>query len=465
MTEKWTPQSWRNKPAKQLPAYPDEVALKDAEKTMAQMPPLVFAGEARNLKKHLAEVAMGRAFLLQGGDCAESFAEFGANKIRDSFRVLLQMSVVMTFAGALPVVKVGRMAGQFAKPRSEDMETKGDVTLPSYRGDIINGFGFTAEERIPDPQRMVRAYNQAAATLNLLRAFAYGGYADLHRVHKWNLDFVQDSPLTQRYEDLANRIDEALNFMAACGVTGDKVPEIVRQTEFFTSHEALLLPYEEALTRVDSLTNDWYDCSAHMVWIGARTNQTDGAQVEFVRGIKNPIGLKCPPNLDPDTLLKLIDTIDPENEPGRLTLIARMGHDQVEEKLTPLVRAVKREGRNVVWSCDPMHGNTMKSESGYKTRKFEHVMGEIKGFFAVHKAEGTHPGGVHLELTGQNVTECTGGAEKISDNDLSARYHTACDPRLNANQALEVSFLLAEELRSLRGARPVFDAHSAAAAE
>ena len=463
MTEKWTPQSWRNKPAKQLPAYPDEIALKDAEKTMAQMPPLVFAGEARNLKKHLAEVAQGRAFLLQGGDCAESFAEFGANKIRDSFRVLLQMSVVMTFAGALPVVKVGRMAGQFAKPRSEDNETKNGVTLPSYRGDIINGFGFTAEERVPDPQRMIRAYNQSAATLNLLRAFAYGGYADLHRVHKWNLDFVQDSPLTQRYEDLANRIDEALNFMAACGVTGDKVPEIVRQTEFFTSHEALLLPYEEALTRVDSLTNDWYDCSAHMVWIGARTNQTDGAQVEFVRGIKNPIGLKCPPNLDPDTLLKLIDTIDPENEPGRLTLIARMGHDQVEEKLTPLVRAVKREGRNVVWSCDPMHGNTMKSDSGYKTRKFDHVMGEIKGFFAVHKAEGTHPGGVHLELTGQNVTECTGGAEKISDEDLSSRYHTACDPRLNANQALEISFLLAEELRSLRGARPVFDAHSAAA--
>lgn len=463
MTEIWTPQSWRNKPAKQLPAYPDEASLKEAEKTMAQMPPLVFAGEARNLKKHLAEVAMGRAFLLQGGDCAESFAEFGANKIRDSFRVLLQMSVVMTFAGALPVVKVGRMAGQFAKPRSEDLETKSGVTLPSYRGDIINGFGFTAEERMPDPQRMIRAYNQAAATLNLLRAFAYGGYADLHRVHKWNLDFVQDSPLTQRYEDLANRIDEALNFMAACGVTGDKVPEIVRQTEFFTSHEALLLPYEEALTRVDSLTNDWYDCSAHMVWIGARTNQTDGAQVEFVRGIKNPIGLKCPPNLDPDTLLKLIDTIDPENEPGRLTLIARMGHDQVEEKLTPLVRAVKREGRNVVWSCDPMHGNTMKSESGYKTRKFEHVMGEIKGFFAVHKAEGTHPGGVHLELTGQNVTECTGGAEKISDGDLAARYHTACDPRLNANQALEISFLLAEELRSLRGARPIFDKQSMAA--
>jgi len=463
MTEKWTPQSWRDKPAKQLPAYPDEIALKDAEKTMAQMPPLVFAGEARNLKKHLAEVAHGRAFLLQGGDCAESFAEFGANKIRDSFRVLLQMSVVMTFAGALPVVKVGRMAGQFAKPRSDDNETKNGVTLPSYRGDIINGFGFTAEERIPDPQRMIRAYNQSAATLNLLRAFAYGGYADLHRVHKWNLDFVQDSPLTQRYEDLANRIDEALNFMAACGVTGDKVPEIVRQTEFFTSHEALLLPYEEALTRVDSLTNDWYDCSAHMVWIGARTNQTEGAQVEFVRGIKNPIGLKCPPNLDPDTLLKLIDIIDPENEAGRLTLIARMGHDQVEQKLAPLVRAVKREGRNVVWSCDPMHGNTMKSDSGYKTRKFDHVMGEIKGFFAVHKAEGTHPGGVHLELTGQNVTECTGGAEKISDEDLSSRYHTACDPRLNANQALEISFLLAEELRSLRGARPVFDAHSAAA--
>jgi 3-deoxy-7-phosphoheptulonate synthase len=463
MTEKWAPPSWRSKPAKQLPAYPDELALKDAEKTMAQMPPLVFAGEARNLKKHLAEVAAGRAFLLQGGDCAESFAEFNANKIRDTFRVLLQMSVVMTFAGALPIVKVGRMAGQFAKPRSEDNETVNGVTLPSYRGDIINGFGFTAAERVPDPQRMVRAYNQSAATLNLLRAFAYGGYADLHRVHKWNLDFVQDSPLTQRYEDLANRIDEALNFMAACGVTGDKVPEIVRQTEFFTSHEALLLPYEEALTRVDSLTNDWYDCSAHMVWIGARTNQTDGAQVEFVRGIKNPIGLKCPPSLDPDSLLKLIDIIDPENEPGRLTLIARMGHDQVEQKLAPLVRAVKKEGRNVVWSCDPMHGNTMKSESGYKTRKFDHVMGEIKGFFAVHKAEGTHPGGVHLELTGQNVTECTGGADKITDANLSDRYDTVCDPRLNANQALEISFLIAEELRKLRGARPVFDSQSVAA--
>lgn len=463
MTEKWTPQSWRNKPAKQLPAYPDEVALKDAEKTMAQMPPLVFAGEARNLKKHLAEVAEGRAFLLQGGDCAESFAEFGANKIRDTFRVLLQMSVVMTFAGAMPIIKVGRMAGQFAKPRSEDMETKNGISLPSYRGDIINGFGFTAEERIPDPQRMVRAYNQSAATLNLLRAFAYGGYADLHRVHKWNLEFVQDSPLTQRYEDLAARIDEALSFMAACGVTGDKVPEIVRQTEFFTSHEALLLPYEEALTRVDSLTNDWYDCSAHMVWIGARTNQTEGAQVEFVRGIKNPIGLKCPPNLDPDTLLKLIDVINPQNEPGRLTLIARMGHDQVEQKLSPLVRAVKKEGRSVVWSCDPMHGNTIKSDSGYKTRKFDHVLGEVKGFFAVHKAEGTHPGGIHLELTGQNVTECTGGAEKISDNDLSNRYHTACDPRLNANQALEISFLLAEELRALRGARPIFENQTAAA--
>lgn len=463
MTDNWTPQSWRSKPAKQLPAYPDEIALKEAEKTMAAMPPLVFAGEARNLKKHLADVAAGRAFLLQGGDCAESFAEFGANKIRDTFRVLLQMSVVMTFAGALPIVKVGRMAGQFAKPRSDDNETKGGVTLPSYRGDIINGFDFTTEDRVPDPQRMIRAYNQSAATLNLLRAFAYGGYADLHRVHKWNLDFVQDSPLIQRYEDLAGRIDEALNFMAACGVTGDKVPEIVRQTDFFTSHEALLLPYEEALTRVDSLTGEWYDCSAHMVWIGARTNQTEGAQVEFVRGIKNPIGLKCPPSLDPDTLLKLIDIINPENEPGRLTLIARMGHDQVESKLTPLIRAVKNEGREVVWSCDPMHGNTIKSDNGYKTRKFDHVIGEIRSFFAVHKAEGTHPGGIHLELTGQNVTECTGGAEKITEEDLSSRYHTACDPRLNANQALEISFLLAEELRALRGARPIFDNHSVAA--
>ncbi len=449
----WTPESWRTKPARQMPDYPDETALKRAESALSALPPLVFAGEARNLKASLANAAQGDAFLLQGGDCAESFAEFGANKIRDSFRVLLQMAVVMTFAGSLPVVKIGRMAGQFAKPRSSDTETKNGVTIPAYRGDIINGYEFDPASRVPDPDRMVRAYNQSAATLNLLRAFAQGGYADLHRVNRWNLDFVKDSPLGERYEDLAQRIEEALDFMAACGVTGETVPAI-RETDFYTSHEALLLPYEQALTRVDSLTGDYYACSAHFLWIGARTGQTEGAQVEFARGIKNPVGLKCPPDLAPDTLLKLIDILNPENEPGRLTLIARMGHDKVTEKLAPLVRAVKAEGRAVVWSCDPMHGNTMTSATGYKTRKFDHVLGEVKGFFAVHKAEGTHPGGIHLELTGQDVTECTGGAVRIAEEDLSDRYHTHCDPRLNANQALEMAFLIADELKALRADKP-----------
>ncbi|WP_435642057.1 class II 3-deoxy-7-phosphoheptulonate synthase [Micavibrio aeruginosavorus] len=445
----WTPSSWRDKPARQLPAYPDALALKRVEDALEALPPLVFAGEARNLTAQLADVAAGRAFLLQGGDCAESFAEFSAGKIRDSFRVILQMAIVMTFAAGLPIVKVGRMAGQFAKPRSDDNETIDGVTLPSYRGDNVNGFDFTAASRTPDPDRMIRAYHQAASTLNLLRAFAQGGYADLNRVHKWNLDFVKDSSLSERYEDLATRIDQALTFMGACGITGDKVPTI-RETNFYTSHEALLLPYEEALTRVDSTTGDWYACSAHFLWVGARTNQTEGAQIEYVRGIANPIGLKCPPDLDPDTLIRLIDTLNPNNEPGRLTLIARMGHGKVEEKLTPLVRAVKREGRSVVWSCDPMHGNTFKSSSGYKTRKFENVLGEVREFFGVHAAEGTHPGGIHLELTGQNVTECTGGAQDITEENLSDRYHTHCDPRLNANQALEMAFMLAEELKSLR---------------
>ncbi len=454
MTKTWAPDTWRNKPAKQLPAYKDAEALRRAESELAAMPPLVFAGEARNLKTHLATVSAGQAFLLQGGDCAESFAEFSANKIRDSLRVLLQMAIVMTFAGAVPVVKVGRMAGQFAKPRSDDFETQNGVTLPSYRGDNINGFEFSPAAREPDPQRMLKSYHQSAATLNLLRAFAHGGYADLHRVHKWNLDFVKDSPLGERYEDLATRIDEALDFMAACGLTGDKIPAI-RETDFYTSHEALLLPYEQALTRVDSLTGDWYACSAHFLWVGARTHQTDGAQIEFARGIKNPLGLKCGPHMDTSTLMKLIETLNPQNEPGRLTLISRMGHAQVEQKLSPLVRAVKESGWNVVWSCDPMHGNTIKSSSGYKTRRFEHVLEEVRGFFAVHSAEGTHPGGIHLELTGQNVTECTGGAEKIAEENLSDRYHTHCDPRLNANQALELAFLIADELKALRTSRPL----------
>jgi 3-deoxy-7-phosphoheptulonate synthase len=447
----WTKSGWRDKNAKQLPDYKDEAHLKKVEEELSSLPPLVFAGEMRHLKRQLADVAHGKGFLLQGGDCAESFAEFGADKIRDTFRVLLQMSVVLTFGGTMPVIKMGRMAGQFAKPRSSGNETIDGITLPSYRGDIINGLEFDQAVREPDPERMIKAYYQSAATLNLLRAFAGGGYADLKRVHGWTLDFVSETHLKARYEQLAEDISRSLSFMGACGITGDKTPEIVRQTEFYTCHEALLLPYEEALTRQDSTTGGWYDCSAHFVWIGARTHQLDGAQIEFVRGIENPLGLKCSPDLDPDTLMRLIDTLNPENEAGRLTLIARMGHDNVEEKLAPLVRKVREEGRHVVWSCDPMHGNTIKAESGYKTRPFENIMREIKGFFAVHQAEGTHAGGIHLELTGQDVTECTGGVEKLSDSDLSDRYHTHCDPRLNANQSLELAFLVADELKKSRG--------------
>ena len=449
MTQEWNPQSWREKPAKQLPDYKDKEALARVERELSAMPPLVFAGEARQLTNNLAQVCEGKAFLLQGGDCAESFAEFNANKIRDSFRVLLQMAVVMTYAGSLPVVKVGRMAGQFAKPRSSDMETQGETTLPSYRGDNVNSLEFTPEARTPDPARMIRAYHQAAATLNLLRAFAKGGYADLNKVHKWNLGFVANSPLGERYQDLADRIDDALRFMAACGITPENVPSI-RETSFYTSHEALLLPYEEALTRTDSISGDWYDTSAHMLWIGARTHQEDHAQIEFIRGIKNPIGMKCSPDLSPEELIRLIDILNPDNIAGRLTLISRMGHEKVEEKLPPLVRAVEKEGRKVVWSCDPMHGNTIKSSSGYKTRPFDRIIAEVKGFFNVHKAEGTHPGGIHIEMTGQNVTECVGGADAIADEDLSSRYHTHCDPRLNANQALELAFLISDEMKSLR---------------
>ena len=449
MTPEWSPSSWRDRPAKQLPEYENPDALKEVEQELKSLPPLVFAGEARELRRNLAKVADGDAFLLQGGDCAESFAEFSAQKIRNSFRVMLQMAIVLTYAGSMPVVKVGRVAGQFAKPRSSDEETQDGVTLPSYRGDIINKLEFSEQARKPDPQLMLKAYHQATSTLNLLRAFAKGGYADLHRVRRWNLDFVADSPAGERYADLADRIDQAVAFMEACGMTGETVPTI-RETNFYTSHEALLLPYEEGLCRVDSLTGDWYDTSAHMLWIGARTNQPDHAQVEFVRGLHNPLGLKVSPDVDTDNLLTLIDTLNPDNEPGRLTLISRMGHDKVEDKLSPLVRAVEREGKKVVWSCDPMHGNIEKSSSGYKTRRFENILSEVKNFFAVHKAEGTHPGGIHLELTGQNVTECTGGAEKISDEALSERYHTHCDPRLNANQALELAFLVADEIKGLR---------------
>lgn len=444
----WTPATWRDKPAKQLPQYPDQAKLEQAEGVIAGLPPLVFAGEARRLTSQLADVAAGKAFILQGGDCAESFNEFSANKIRDTFRVLLQMAVVMTFAGGLPVIKMGRMAGQFAKPRSDDNETQGGVTWPSYRGDIINGFEFSEEARIPDPERMIRAYNQSAATLNLLRAFAQGGYADLQKVHSWNLDFVGEGPLQERYQYVADEIGRALAFMRACGVTGDNVPAM-RETDFYTCHEALLLPYEQAMTRVDSTTGDWYDTSAHFLWIGARTKQLDGAQIEFVRGVKNPLGLKCPPDLNPDDLIRLIDIMNPENEAGRVSLIARMGAGKVEDSLAPLVRRVKEEGRSVAWICDPMHGNTEKSGSGFKTRRFDNILSEVRGFFAVHSAEGTHPGGVHFELTGQNVTECVGGAHDVTEEDLSSRYHTACDPRLNANQALELAFLVADELHKV----------------
>ncbi len=449
---KWLPDSWRDKPVRQIPDFPDSAALAAAETTLRGYPPLVFAGEARSLTGHLAEVTEGRAFLLQGGDCAESFAEFHPDNIRDMFRVMLQMAVVLTFGAACPVVKVGRMAGQFAKPRSADTETIDGVTLNSYRGDMVNGMEFTAEARRPDPQRMIQGYNQSAATLNLLRAFAQGGYADLHQVHRWTLSFLQQSPQADRYRDLADRLDEALAFMAACGLTSETTPQI-RETDFYTSHEALLLGYEQAMTRVDSTTGDWYDTSAHMLWVGDRTRQPDGGHVEFLRGIRNPVGMKAGPTLPVDDFLRLTDVLNPENVPGRLTVICRMGHEKVAEKLPPLIRAVAHEGRKVVWSCDPMHGNTIKSTSGYKTRPFERILAEVEAFFAVHRAEGTHAGGIHLELTGQNVTECTGGAQAITDTSLSDRYHTHCDPRLNASQALELAFLLAEQLKRERHAQ------------
>ena len=452
MVQSWTPTSWRGKPIQQVPVYPDAKAMESAEGQLRQYPPLVFAGEARNLKAQLGRVAKGEAFLLQGGDCAESFAEFHANTIRDTFKVLLQMAVVLTFGAACPVVKVGRMAGQFAKPRSAPTEVIGGQELPSYRGDIINAIEFQEGPRQPDPQRMVQAYNQSAATLNLLRAFAQGGFADLHKVHQWNLQFVAGSPQGARYEQLSNRIDETLAFMAAVGLTSESVAQL-RETDFYTSHEALLLPYEEALTRVDSLTGQWYDCSAHMLWIGDRTRQPDGAHVEFLRGVKNPIGMKVGPSLKPDELIRLIDQLNPENEAGRLTLISRMGAEKVEGALPALLRAVKREGRAVVWSCDPMHGNTIKSTSGYKTRPFDRILAEVRGFFAAHMAEGTYAGGVHVEMTGKDVTECTGGAQAISDAALADRYHTYCDPRLNGAQALELAFLVAEQLKAEREAR------------
>ncbi len=448
MTKAWMKSDWRAKPRVQMPDYPDTAALNAAEAQLAKYPPLVFAGEARRLKKHLALAGEGKAFLLQGGDCAESFAEFSADNIRDTFRVMLQMAVVLTYGAKVPVIKVGRMAGQFAKPRSAPTEMIGGVEYPSYRGDIINGFDATPEARRPDPARMLQAYTQAAASLNLLRAFSTGGFADIHRVHAWTLGFAEHDK-AERYRELSNRISDALDFMNAAGVNAETA-HTLSTVEFYTSHEALLLEYEEALCRVDSLTGQNVAGSGHMIWIGDRTRQPDGAHVEFARGVLNPIGLKCGPTTTAEDLKVLMAKLNPENEPGRLTLIARFGAGKVGENLPRLIRTVQQEGAAVVWSCDPMHGNTIKSSSGYKTRPFESVLREVREFFGIHKAEGTVPGGVHFEMTGKDVTECTGGLRAVTDEDLSSRYHTACDPRLNASQSLELAFLVAEELSSQR---------------
>ena len=449
MANNWSKDSWRNKPVVQVPEYDDQKALEKVEKRLSSYPPLVFAGEARRLKEHLAKVCRGEAFLLQGGDCAESFAEHNPDNIRDTFRVILQMAIVLTFGAGCPVIKVGRIAGQFAKPRSAPLEKQGEIELPSYRGDIINNIEFVEDLRIPDPERQIMAYRQSASTLNLLRAFAQGGYANLDHVHKWNMGFVKESKQGEQYEQVANRISEALDFMDAVGINSNTTPEL-RSVDFYTSHESLLLGYEECLTRVDSTSGDWYDTSAHMLWIGDRTRQPDGAHIEFVRGIKNPIGMKCGPSLDSDELLKLIDLINPSNEEGRLTLITRYGADNLDDHLPKLFRAVEKEGKKVVWSCDPMHGNTIKASNGYKTRPLDSILTEVKQFIDIHESEGTYAGGVHIEMTGQNVTECLGGTQKISEEDLTDRYHTHCDPRLNANQALDLSFLISERLKELR---------------
>ena len=444
----WQKSGWRNKPRVQMPEYTDRQALNTVEVQLSKYPPLVFAGEARRLKQELAAASRGEAFLLQGGDCAESFAEFSADTIRDTFKVMLQMAMVLTYGAKVPVVKVGRMAGQFAKPRSAPTEVKDGVELPSYRGDIINGFDFVPNARIPDPARMLQAYTQAAASLNLVRAFSTGGYADVHQVHAWTLGFTEGEKAA-RYRDMANRISDTLDFMQAAGVN-QETAHTLQSVDFYTSHEALLLEYEEALTRVDSTSGQWIAGSGHMVWIGDRTRQPDGAHVEFARGVQNPIGLKCGPTTTAEDLKVLMAKLNPENEAGRLTLIARFGAGSVGDHLPRLIKTVREEGANVVWSCDPMHGNTIKSATGYKTRPFDSVLREVREFFAIHNAEGTIPGGVHFEMTGQDVTECTGGVRAVTEEDLSDRYHTACDPRLNASQALELAFLVAEELSQRR---------------
>ncbi|WP_072680382.1 class II 3-deoxy-7-phosphoheptulonate synthase [Arcobacter sp. LA11] len=446
----WNPSSWRDFPIKQQPTYTDLEKLKKVEKELSSYPPLIFAGEAERLKGQLANVAAGKAFLLQGGDCAESFDAFNANNIKDLFKVMMQMAVVLTFSGGCPVVKVGRVAGQFAKPRSADFEEVNGISLPSYRGDIINTAGFSEKERTPKAKRLLKAYNQSASTLNLLRAFARGGMADLHQVHAWNLDFVKDNALGEKYDQLAAKISETMKFMEACGITGDNTVQL-KETVLYTSHEALLLNYEEALTRQDSLSGKWYDCSAHMLWIGDRTRDLDGAHLEYFRGINNPIGCKVGPSMKEDELLKLIDALNPENEAGRLNLIVRMGHDKVSDIFPKLLKRVESEGKNIVWSCDPMHGNVEKAPNGYKTRDFANILSEVKQFFQIHKAQGSVAGGIHLEMTGQNVTECTGSTSSaITADGLASRYHTQCDPRLNADQSLELAFMIADTLKEAR---------------
>lgn len=450
MTQPWTPSQWRSLPAKHIPDdYPDAEKLAEVEKTLSGYPPLVFAGEARKLKAHLAKVSRGESFLLQGGDCAESFAEFHPDNLRDMFRVLMQMAVVMTYGAGKPVVKVGRIAGQFGKPRSSPVEVRDGVTLPSYRGDNINGMAFDEKSRTPNPKRLLKAYGQSASTLNLLRAFSTGGYADLRNIHNWTLGFVSGSKQTEKYKEICDKITDAMEFMQACGVTPETTPQMA-QTELYTSHEALLLGYEQAMTRIDSTTGRWYDTSAHLLWIGDRTRQLDGAHVNFMSGIENPIAMKCGPTLEPDDLIRLTDKLNPKNEPGRLTLIARFGSDKAAQHLPRLAQAIQREGKAVVWSCDPMHGNTLKTNSGYKTRPFDRILSEVQTFMDVLHSENCWPGGVHFEMTGQNVTECLGGAKAVTEEDLSSRYHTHCDPRLNADQALELAFLIAEELKSYR---------------
>lgn len=445
----WNKTTWREKPIKQQPVYKDQKDLKMVEDRLKAYPPLVFAGEVRSLKKQLASASIGESFLLQGGDCAESFSQFGATNTRDLFKVLLQMSVVLTYAGSCPIVKIARVAGQFAKPRSSDFEEKDGVKLPSYRGDIINDIAFNEQARKPDPARMIQAYNQSAATLNLLRAFSRGGLADLHEVNKWNLDFVKGANVGVRYQELANHITDTLNFMEACGIKSANTP-MLNETKLYTSHEALLLNYEEALTREDSLNGGWYDCSAHFLWIGDRTRGLDEAHIEFLRGVENPIGIKIGPSSNAQDMIKICDILNPKNEAGKINFIIRMGANKILELFPPLLRAIKKEGKNVLWSIDPMHGNTIKATSNYKTREFNKILSEVESFFAIHKAEGTHAGGIHLEMTGQDVTECIGGVSDIKDEDLSARYHTHCDPRLNASQALELAFLVADFVKKAK---------------